>query len=80
MVRKASYLKVMANSLIFHDRLSRPHYDVVKHVAISMNIELTHTSISSFCNPYQLAKAHRLHVTYVHSRSLHYFDIIHINL
>lgn len=70
----------MLSSDLLHDRLGHPNLDVGKHVAINMNKELTPTSNSNLYSLCQLAKARRLSITYVHSRFMHHFDIIHVDL
>lgn len=70
----------MVNSLLLHDRLGHPNTDIVNQVAFSMNKKLTHINTSYLCNLCKLAKAHRLHVTHMHTHSLYPFDIVHIDL
>lgn len=72
--------KTFVSTILWHDQLGLPHCDIVKHVTHSMNNSLTSITSIELCNSCQLAKAYRIPLTHVHTRSISPFDIIHVDI
>lgn len=72
--------KVTLDSIIWHNKLSHPHFFVLKQILLEIDEPCFRSSETDMCGACKLSKLHRLPFTHIHEWSSQAFEIIHVNI